>query len=234
MPQDARAIDADAVQTLAEQLLDLLQTAIVTGELEPGAKLREPELARQYGTSRGPLREAIRRLEARRLVEATPHTGARVTQLSIGQLLDIYETREVLEGLACRLAAARMSDAEIAELRALLDGHEERIAAAEGRAYFQPEGERDFHYCLAVASGNGIVAKILCDDLYHLMRMYRYRFSLRPDRPMTALKEHRRIIDAIADRDGELAEILMRRHIRGVRNTIEQNFNRPDGNPESP
>ena len=84
-----------------------------------------------------------------------------------------------------------------------------------------------------MASGNGIIAKILCDDLYHLMRMYRYKFSLRPDRPMTALKEHRRIIDAIAERDGELAEILMRRHVRSVRNSIEQHFLEQDGSREA-
>jgi DNA-binding GntR family transcriptional regulator len=113
---------------------------------------------------------------------------------------------------------------DIDALRLLLDGHEGRIAADDGRSYFQPEGERDFHFCLAALSGNAIVAKILCDDIYHLMRMYRYKFSLRPDRPVAALKEHRRIIEAIAERDGELAEILMRRHIRGVRNSIAEHF----------
>ncbi len=232
MPADVQLLTGDTASTLAERLLDALQTAIVKGDLAPGAKLKEPELARQYGTSRGPLREAIRRLEARRLVQATPHSGARVTRLSISQLLDIYEAREVLEGLACRLAAQRMSARDIDAARALLDGHERRIVAADGRAYFQPEGDADFHFFLARASGNAIVAQMLCDDLYHLMRMYRYKFSLRPDRPIAALKEHRRIIDAIDERDGELAEILMRRHIRGVRNTIEQHLLDTDNDPD--
>ncbi len=213
-----------ASPTLAGRVRDLLQAAIVRGEYAPGSKLKEPELARQYGTSRGPLREAIRGLEARRLVEITPHSGARVARLSVAELLDIYETREVLEGMACRLAAERMTQSSIDALKVLLDSHEAHIAASEGRAYFQREGDDDFHFRIAKASGNGIVAKLLCDDLYHLMRMYRYKFSLRPDRPKAALSEHRRIIDAIAERDGELAEILMRRHVRGVRNSIEQHF----------
>ena len=67
--------------TLADQVLQAIQTAIVTGDLAPGSKLKEPELARLYGTSRGPLREAICRLEARGLVQLTPHSGARVTDL---------------------------------------------------------------------------------------------------------------------------------------------------------
>jgi len=217
-----------STQTLAEQLMAAIQAAIVKGDLAPGSKLKEPDLARRYGTSRGPLREAIRRLEARRLVEVAPHTGARVARLSLGQLLELYEAREVLEGLACRLAAERITMTEADELRRLLEAHEKDVIASEGRQYFQPEGECDLHFRLARASGNGIVTKILCDDLYHLMRMYRYRFSLRPDRPVAALKEHWRIIDAIADRDGELAELLMRRHIRNTRNAIERHFSNPD------
>jgi DNA-binding GntR family transcriptional regulator len=221
-------IQEGSTQTLAEQLMAAIQTAIVKGDLAPGSKLREPDLARRYGTSRGPLREAIRRLEGRRLVEVAPHTGARVARLSLGQLLELYEGREVLEGLACRLAAERVTTTEADGLKRLLEEHERDVVASEGREYFQAEGDLDLHFRLAQASGNGIVTKILCDDLYHLMRMYRYRFSLRPDRPVAALKEHWRIIDAIADRDGELAELLMRRHIRSTRNAIERHFSNPD------
>ena len=100
--------------TLAEQVLHAIQAAIVDGDLAPGSKLKEPDLARAYGTSRGPLREAIRQLEARGLVQLTPHAGARVTDLSVKQLLDIYELREALEGMACRLAADRLTPTEMA------------------------------------------------------------------------------------------------------------------------
>jgi len=208
--------------------MSAIQSAIVKGDLAPGSKLREPDLARRYGTSRGPLREAIRRLEARRLVEVAAHTGARVARLSLGQLLELYEAREALEGLACRLAAERVTAREADDLKRLLENHERDVVASEGREYFQSEGDLDLHFRLAQASGNAIVTRILCDDLYHLMRMYRYKFSLRRDRPVAALKEHWRIIDAVADRDGELAELLMRRHIRSTRNAIERHFSNPD------
>lgn len=208
--------------TLAEQVLHAIQAAIVNGDLAPGSKLKEPDLARAYGTSRGPLREAIRQLEARGLVQLTPHSGARVTNLSVAQLLDIYELREALEGMACRLAAARLTDPEIGELRRLLEQHGAAVEDQNGREYFRQEGDLDFHYRIARASGNEVIARVLCEDLYHLMRMYRYKFSLVPDRPVAALKEHWRIMEALAEGDGELAELLMRRHIRTVRQNIQR------------
>ena len=215
--------------TLAEQVLHAIQAAIVDGDLAPGSKLKEPDLARAYGTSRGPLREAIRQLEARGLVQLTPHAGARVTDLSVKQLLDIYELREALEGMACRLAAGRLTPTEIAEMRQLLERHSAAVEDKNGREYFRQEGDLDFHFRIARASGNEVIAKVLCEDLYHLMRMYRYKFSLVPDRPVAALKEHWRIMDALAEGDGELAELLMRRHIRAVRQNIQRSADQVAG-----
>jgi DNA-binding GntR family transcriptional regulator len=218
---EAGSDDSGPAPTLTQRVMEAIQSAIVKGELAPGTKLKEPELARRYGVSRGPLREAIRRLEARRLVQVTPHAGARVTELDVAQLLDIFRTREALEGMACRLCAERMPQVEIDRLRRLLDAHAFDIERSRGTEYFQREGELDFHYRIAQASGNSIIAKLLCDDLYHLTRMYRYKFSQLRDRPRAALDEHRRIIEAIADRDGELADLLMRRHIAASRKGIE-------------
>ncbi|MEM7284403.1 MAG: GntR family transcriptional regulator, partial [Pseudomonadota bacterium] len=99
--------------TLSEHVFETLQNAIVTGKLVPGEKIKEPELAKRFGTSRGPLRDALRRLEARRLVTNTPNAGARVVSLSLKQLVELYQVREALEGMTCRLAAVHMSDQEI-------------------------------------------------------------------------------------------------------------------------
>ena len=207
--------------TLSDHLLESLQKAIVEGDLAPGEKLREPELAKSYGTSRGPLRDALRRLEARRLVLSTPNAGARVTSLSSGQLIELYQVREALEGMTCRLAATHMSERELDELDALLTTHERALEQAGGRRYFRQEGDLDFHYRIARGCGNALLASSVCVDYYQLMRMYRHKFSAHRDRPARALAEHRRILSALAERDGELAEILMRRHIRAARKTIE-------------
>lgn len=207
--------------TLADRLLDELQNAIVEGDLEPGEKLREPDLARRFGTSRGPLRDALRRLEARRLVTATPNAGARVVALSDRQLIELYEVREALEGMTCRLAADAMSDAELDDLEALLTTHEREIERRRGRKYFQQRGDLDFHYRIAAACGNELLRVSLCVDHYQLMRLYRFKFANRRGRPARALAEHRRILEALRERDGELAEILMRRHIRSARLAFE-------------
>ena len=215
--------------TMAERVFEAIQDAIVRGDIAPGAKITEPDLARQYGVSRGPLREALQRLEARHLVERIPHVGARVASLSFERLIDIYHAREALEGMACRLAASHCDEAEIASLEALLDEHAALHEVREGRGYFQKEGDLDFHYRIAHASGNAIVTQILCEDLYHLMRMYRYKFSGYRGRPHQALEEHRRIVAALKERDGDFAELLMRRHIAGARRTIEDAYRQSRG-----
>lgn len=215
---------APASTTLADHLLESLQKAIVEGDLEPGEKLREPELAKSFGTSRGPLRDAIRRLEARRLVISTPNAGARVTSLSAHQLIELYQVREALEGMTCRLAATHMSDEQITQLDDLLTRHEVALNDAGGRRYFRQEGDLDFHYRIADACGNALLRSSVCVDYYPLMRMYRHKFSAHKGRPARALAEHRRIWSALADRDGELAEILMRRHIAAARKTIEDSL----------
>ncbi len=210
--------------TLSDHVFRHIQSAIVKGEIAPGSKISETELARAYGISRGPLREAIRRLEGQRLLVRVPHAGARVVSLNPNELLELYEIRESLEGLACRLATERMTDAEIDELRRVLETHERDEAFLAGRGYYQQEGDFDFHYRIIQGSGNRTLANLLCNELYQLVRMYRIQFSALPNRPRQAFSEHHRILDAIAERDGELAELLMRRHIAASKRNIARHY----------
>jgi len=203
--------------TLADGALAAIQTRIVDGELAPGTKLVEEELAAAHGVSRGPLREALRRLQARRLVEVVPNVGARVVELSREELQAVYEAREALEGMACRLAATRIQTQEIDALRALLDTHQASLQAHTTQAYLQEEGNYDFHYRIAQASGNPVLVSMLCDDLYHVIRMYRRRMDASDGRSEQALSEHQQIVAALAAGDGELAELLMRRHVAAAR-----------------
>ncbi len=217
-------------ETLSENVFRRIQAAIVKGEIAPGSKISEPELARTYGISRGPLREAIHRLEGQRLLVRVPHVGARVVSLSHAELIELYEIRESLEGMACRLAAERMSAAEIDELRRVLDTHERDAAFQAGVGYYQQEGDYDFHYRIIQGSGNQTLVQMLCGELYQLVRMYRIQFSATPNRPHQAFAEHHRILDAIADRDGELAELLMRRHIGASKRNIARHYEGVDNN----
>lgn len=210
-----------AAVTVSERLFAELRDAIVRGDLAPGDKLVEPELARQFGVSRGPLREALQRLEARHLVERAPHVGARVVSLSFDRLVDLYHAREAVEGMACRLATERCSETELDALEALLESHGRLGEVRDGTGYFQKEGDLDFHYRIARASRNALVTQLLCDDLYELMRLYRYKFSAYRGRTPRALAEHRGIVAAMRERDADFAELLMRRHIAGARRNVE-------------
>lgn len=208
--------------TLADVASSRLTQAIITGELLQGQKLNEADLAERYGIGRGPLREALRQLEGMRLVKRIPHAGARVVELDKEMMADLYAVREALEGMACRMAALRMSDAEINHLQCLLEKHAEQIEAAEGQIYFQNEGDFDFHYQIALGSRNQMLIDLLAGELYQLLRMCRYRTSRLAKRTRPALQQHRQIVDAIANRDGELAEMLMRRHISGAWHSINE------------
>ncbi|KOO59946.1 GntR family transcriptional regulator [Rheinheimera sp. KL1] len=208
--------------TAADRVLVQIRTAIVEGDIPAGTKISEPELARRYDLSRAPLREALARLERCHLIERTPNAGARVVKLSIEGLRSLYQLREELEGLACRLAAEHMTEQEIAEVRALLDQHLSTQRVREGESYYQEAGDVDFHYRVILGSKNPYLINILSDELYFLVRMYRVQLGMNGPRVSRAFDEHKAIINAIANRDGELADLLMRRHIAASKRNIEQ------------
>lgn len=215
----------DAVNmTLADRVFGQIQDAIVKGELKSGVKMSEAELTARYGVSRGPLREALRRLEARKLLTRIPHVGVRVVALTIEDVLQMYQVREVLEGMAARLAAQNATDEEVQGLKQLLQQHQQQTELQSGKGYYQEEGDFDFHYRIVKASRNEVLMQMLCGELYHRVRLYRYQFSVTEGRPHKAFAEHSRIIEAIESRDGELAEFLMRRHIASARKNVETHY----------
>lgn len=197
-----------------------LEQAIMSGELQPGERLSEVSLARRFGISRGPLREAIGRLEGRNLVERVANQGARVVSLDPAQILDLLVIRESLEGMACRLAATRMKSAELKQLHRMLDGHARDARVVSGEGYFQGGGDLDFHYRIVRASGNDRLIKMLDEDLYSLLRLFRQRLSTAPGRPAQALEEHRAVLAALETGDPDAAEAAMRAHIRNSRASV--------------
>lgn len=210
--------------TLSEHAYQLLKSAIVKGELPSGSKIVESDLAKTYGISRAPLREAINRLHAHRLLERTPHIGTRVVSLSLAQLSELYQIRANLEGLACRLTAERKNPAVIAHLEQILDLHANDENFKSGNGYYLQETDDDFHYCIIKNSKNSLLETMLCDELYHIIRLYRVQFSKSKNRSERALFEHHQILDAIKNGDGELAELLMKRHIMSSYQNIMDNL----------
>jgi len=211
----ATAVSQDS-PTLSAQVFETLKQEIIEGKIEQGSKITEDGLAKKFGISRGPLREAIRQLESARLIVRIPHAGIRVVRLTQELMADIYTVREALEGMSARLAAHNMPEEAIKELWQLLEKHEHEIAQEDGKHYFQNEGDLDFHYRIASSSQNEWLIDLLSSELYQLLRMCRRRSSQVKNRPERALREHRQIVQAIENRDPELSELLMRRHISGA------------------
>ena len=207
--------------TTTDKVFEQMQQAIVEGNILSGSKISEPELAKRYQISRSTLREALNRLEKCHLIERKANVGCRVVECTVAGLLEIYIVREALEGMACRQAAQNMTDVEISEMKAMLSQHATSQQLQDGVSYYQEQGDLDFHYKVILGSHNQQLINILCGQLYHLVRMYRCQFGMNSPRATKAFIEHSRIIEAIAERDGDLAELLMRRHIAASRKNIE-------------
>src|SRR5262245_28248057 len=185
--------------------------SIYTSELAPGAIVNEAALAERFGVSRGPVREAVRRLQGIRLVSREPYMKASVVKLTSAEVLELFQVREALEGMACRLAAQRVTDGELDRIAAEMEAARQARLHPKGKK--RPQADFDFHERIVRASRNGRIADALCGDLYHLLRIYRRRSGAVPERRDAAYADHWQIFRAIKARDGELAESLMRSHI---------------------
>ncbi len=204
--------------TSSDKTFISLRFAIVEGEIKPGSKLSEVELSTNYGVSRAVIREAINRLETCRLVERKANVGARVVSLTPEGLVELYQIRESLEGMAARLAAINMTEQEVDELNQLLRQHADSVK--EQGSYYQEAGDVDFHYRIILGCKNQQLISLLTDGIYHLVRMYRVQLGMSGPRISTAFDEHQNIVRAIENKDQELAEMLMRRHIMYSKNNI--------------
>lgn len=202
--------------SLSSEAFDKVVEAITSGEFELGQRLSEAELARRLGISRGPLREALGRLEGR-LVRRTPRIGVHVIDFSRNDLVALFLTREALEGMAARLACERLSDAQLRDLRALLEDHANQPEIAAGESYAPRTRDEDFHFSIIRAADCGQIERLLMDEIYYQLRIQRRKSSTQPGRALAALAEHLEIVAALETRDGDLAEKAMRQHLRNAR-----------------
>ena len=204
------------INSLASEAFERVVDAITSGEFEPGQKISESELARQLGISRGPIREALQRLEGR-LVERIPRIGVRLIKFDRDNLRELFLIREAMEGMAARLAAENASAAMVGAMQDLLDRHSTTVRSEGSRSYRQRSADEDFHFAIARASGCPGFERVMLNEVYFQLRVHRLRSSTRPGRADEALREHFGIFEAIRDRDPEAAEARMRAHVRAAR-----------------
>ena len=208
----------------AESAFQIIRSAILNGELSPGSKISENNTCQKYGIGRGPLREALRQLEGCKLVEIKPNAGDKVSYIKPAQIIEIYEIRESLEGLACKLAATNATTSDCLALRSIIAKQQLQMTQNNGDLTPLKKGDLDLHSSIVKVSGNAQLFQLLCHDLYQLLQLYRLQPNTSPSRPHIALTEHTQIVDAIEKKDSELADLLMRRHISNARHELLANL----------
>jgi DNA-binding GntR family transcriptional regulator len=198
---------------------DALHQAIVAGNLSPGERLVEEELADQLGYSRGAVRAALVRLSHEGLVVRERNRGARVRRISIEEAVEILEARGALESLAAGYAALRRTDEEVEELRALLADMQALHAAAE--LLTMSDRNARLHRRILEISRHA-VARDICSRLRSQVVRFQFRTVLAPGRAPRSLEEHGAIVAAIDAGDRHAAEQAMRLHLSHVAATLSQ------------
>lgn len=202
---------------LHEQVSARLRTMLVEGRIAPGAKLNERELSEQLHVSRTPLREAIKLLAAEGLVDLLPNRGAVAVKLTEADVMHSFELLAELEGLSGALAAERIAEAEIAELRAL---HFEMMACHARRdlsGYYRLNAR--IHSAINEAAGNPVLAQTYC-AINARVQSLRFRTNQDEAKWARALAEHQQMIEALAARDGaRLREVLIQ-HVLAKRDAV--------------
>ena len=198
---------------------DGLRTALLNGDLAPGQRLVEADLAATFGVNRASVRAALLDLAAEGLIERIPNRGARVRVVSVEEAVAITECRMVLEGLCAAKAAERAGDEQIAVLTDL--GEQLRRAVAAGDPVKYSTLNRELHRLVREFSGQSTASELL-DRLNGQIVRHQFRLALRAGRPQVSLPEHLAIVEAIAARDPQRAEAAARAHLQSVITALRQ------------
>lgn len=213
----ARRLDILRTQSLATLVLQELERMILDGELKAGERVNEKALAEIQNVSRGPVREAVRRLEEAGLVEVVVNRGVFVRKLEIEEALNLYDIRAALLGLAGQLLVKRLNPDDIRYLYGLVDRMDTLAEARDLESYYSLNLE--FHATLMKFTGNKRLADLdaaMAKELY----LFRRRSLVTGSGLIASSGEHRRIVDALANGDAEWATAVMRNHVLAGRRRL--------------
>ena len=204
-------------KSLEEMTYEQLETDILDGFYKKGDALTELSLSARLGVSRTPVRSALHRLAEEGLVEITPNRGAVVVGVTEDDLADTYRIRMRLEGLASSMAARRITDEELRALNESVELSEYYIGKCDTEHL--KELDTEFHSIIFGASGNRMLSRIL-SELHKNIKSYRKLSLTVPGRLEHSVREHKEILEAIKNGDGELAERLTSLHVERAMNNM--------------
>ncbi|HZB90484.1 MAG TPA: GntR family transcriptional regulator, partial [Stellaceae bacterium] len=203
-----------AADTGMEAIVQALRDRIASHEIAPGTKLREGEVAREFGVSRMRIRDVFVALELRGLVQRIPNRGAVVSRIDLAQVFDIYDVREVLEGLCVRLAVENTRPEDWTDLAERFDAiSEEALRSGDLDEYAAAYAE--MRNRIFSAAANPVLLGML-DSIFEKTQVIMRRVMILPGRPEKGLKEHRAVLAAIRRGDSAEAERLKRANIRSA------------------
>jgi DNA-binding GntR family transcriptional regulator len=196
-----------------EELVSALRLAIITGEYAPNQRLVEVDICERFGTKRGAVRIALLQLEGEGIVERTPHRGSRVRLIPVSEAVEISELRMLIESFCAHRAAERITDKEIAELRALRDAMRKSIDGDDLAEYSRLS--RRLHIRVVQISAQPTARSVLIRLNGQNVR-HQFRLSYLPGRAAVSFVEHEAIVEALAARDPKRAEKATQAHMRSV------------------
>jgi DNA-binding GntR family transcriptional regulator len=202
---------------LADRAYGKIRDAILSNMMAPGAALSVPELARQLKISRSPVREAVQRLIYDGLAVHVPYRGAEVSSVAVEDMCQLYVVREVLEGLAARLATERVDAAGVRKLRQILEAHEKVVSSGDEASHIQ--FDMAYHRFIRELAGNPHLSDLL-NKIQGKAHLALHQLWRGEEGPRLAVEEHKRILDAIAGGDPDAAERAARAHIVRLRNRL--------------
>jgi DNA-binding GntR family transcriptional regulator len=211
-------------QGLSPAIAEELKRLIYGGEIQPGERLNEAALAQRMGISRGPIREAIRMLAGLGLVTAVPNRGVFVREISVREMLEIYELRALLFGYAAERASEHLDEAHRAQFLALLEQMDAASETGNGTGYY--ELNLQFHTLILQLSGNQR-AQQAYDEHVKELHLFRRSFFNSPGNMRRSNAEHRAIYEAIAKGDAKRARTLAERHVLSGRDRLLARLERP-------
>jgi len=204
-----------------ETTYSYIKTRILEGILKPSEKLVESQLAKEIGVSRNTLKNALLILEKENLVEIEKNKGAKVKAFTLDEITNFLDIREALEGVIVKSVAVHITDESICELESILNKMEALIKDNKLDEYSQMN--RAFHDIIYKSSKNQQAVDLVLMIKAQLMR-YQFRTILVPGRTDNSLQEHKEIFNALKLKDGERAEVAIKKHISHVKETIENYF----------
>ena len=209
MTEDLK-LNMDAFLPLRDVVFNTLREAILKGDLKPGERLMELQLAAQLGVSRTPIREAIRMLEQEGLAVTVPRKGAEVAKMTLKGMEDVLEIREALDILACQLACERITEEQLVLLKEKKKAFEKSLKT--GNVKEIAETDVAFHDVIYDATGNQKLVKML-NNLREQIYRYRVEYLKREENYPKLIKEHNEIYTSLANRSKKDATDSIREHV---------------------